>query len=64
MDVPAGKQTYYGQCNQICGVNHAFMPIEIKALPKAEYAAWLTEAKEKFAAAAPAPSSLKLASAN
>jgi len=66
MDVPAGKQTYYGQCNQICGVNHAFMPIEIKALPKAEYAAWLAEAKEKFAAAAPAPaaSSLKLASAN
>ena len=23
--------TYYGECNQICGVNHAFMPIEVKS---------------------------------
>jgi cytochrome c oxidase subunit 2 len=66
IDVPAGKETYYGQCNQICGVNHAFMPIEIKALPKAEYAAWLAKAKEEFAASAPqlAPAPVKLASAN
>ena len=49
IDVPKGSQTYYGQCNQICGVNHAYMPIEVKALPKAEYAAWLQEAKEEFA---------------
>jgi cytochrome c oxidase subunit 2 len=66
IDVPAGKETYYGQCNQICGVNHAYMPIEIKALPKAEYAAWLAKAKEEFAASAPqlAPVTVKLASAN
>ena len=49
IDVPVGGQTYYGQCNQICGVNHAYMPIEVKALPKAEYAAWLVEAKKEFA---------------
>ena len=49
IDVPKGSQTYYGQCNQICGVNHAYMPIEVKALPKAEYAAWLKGAKEEFA---------------
>jgi cytochrome c oxidase subunit 2 len=49
IDVPVGSQTYYGQCNQICGVNHAYMPIEVKALPKAEYAAWLAQAKEEFA---------------
>jgi cytochrome c oxidase subunit 2 len=49
IDVPTGSQTYYGQCNQICGVNHAYMPIEVKALPKAEYAVWLKEAKEEFA---------------
>ena len=49
IDVPTGSQTYYGQCNQICGVNHAYMPIEVKALPKAEYAAWLKGAKEEFA---------------
>ncbi len=49
IDVPVGGQTYYGQCNQICGVNHAYMPIEVKALPKAEYAAWLAQAKKEFA---------------
>jgi cytochrome c oxidase subunit 2 len=49
IDVPTGSQTYYGQCNQICGVNHAYMPIEVKALPKGAYAAWLKEAKEEFA---------------
>ena len=46
IDVPTGSQTYYGQCNQICGVNHAYMPIEVKALPKAEYAAWLKGQKK------------------
>ena len=49
IDVPTGSQTYYGQCNQICGVNHAYMPIEVKSLPKAEYTAWLKKAKEEFA---------------
>jgi cytochrome c oxidase subunit 2 len=49
IDVPAGKQTYYGQCNQICGVNHAYMPIEVVALPRAEYDAWLSSAREQFA---------------
>jgi len=32
--------TYYGQCNQICGLNHDAMPIEIKAVPLADYLAW------------------------
>jgi cytochrome c oxidase subunit II len=41
--------TYYGQCNQICGINHAFMPIEIEALSKADFQKWLTGAKKKFA---------------
>ena len=41
IDVPVGAQTYYGQCNQICGTNHAYMPIEIRAVSKAEYATWL-----------------------
>jgi cytochrome c oxidase subunit 2 len=45
--------TYYGECNQICGVNHAFMPIEVKAVAKPEFEKWLGEAKTKFAAAAP-----------
>jgi cytochrome c oxidase subunit 2 len=40
---------YYGQCNQICGVNHAFMPIVVRAVPEAEFTAWVAEAKRKFA---------------
>ena len=49
IDVPEGEKTYYGQCNQICGVNHAYMPIEVRALPEAEYKAWLESAREEFA---------------
>ncbi len=41
--------TYYGQCNQICGLNHPFMPIEIKAVSKEDFNTWLDEAKKKFA---------------
>ena len=41
--------TFYGQCNQICGVNHPFMPIEIHAVSKQEFAAWVE--KQKKAAA-------------
>ncbi|MCG8625987.1 MAG: cytochrome c oxidase subunit II [Proteobacteria bacterium] len=48
IDVPAGRKTYYGQCNQICGEGHAYMPIVIQALPQAEYDRWLDGAKEEF----------------
>jgi len=41
--------TYYGQCNQICGVNHAFMPIKVEAMPKDAFQRWLVDAKKKFA---------------
>jgi cytochrome c oxidase subunit 2 len=41
---------YYGQCSELCGVDHAFMPIQINVLPQAEYDAWI-------AANAPAPES-------
>ena len=60
IDVPEGANTYYGQCNQICGVNHAYMPIVVKALEKKEYEAWLAGAKEEFASIeAPADTLLK-----
>ncbi|MBN9412377.1 MAG: cytochrome c oxidase subunit II [Candidatus Paracaedimonas acanthamoebae] len=42
--------TYYGQCSELCGVNHAFMPIKIRAVSKQEYEQWLREAKQKFTA--------------
>lgn len=41
--------TYYGQCNQICGVNHAFMPIKVEAVSKDAFEQWLVDAKKKFA---------------
>ncbi len=41
--------TYYGQCSELCGANHAFMPIEVKVVPQAEYDAWLKAAKKKYA---------------
>jgi len=41
--------TYYGQCNQICGVNHAFMPIKVEAVSKDGFQRWLVDAKKKFA---------------
>src|SRR5499427_1505686 len=40
---------YYGECNQICGVNHAFMPIKIEAVSKGDFQHWLDDAKKKFA---------------
>lgn len=33
---------FYGQCSELCGVNHGFMPIEIYAIPKTEYLLYLT----------------------
>ncbi|WP_442880585.1 cytochrome c oxidase subunit II [Brevundimonas sp.] len=32
---------YYGQCSELCGVDHAFMPIQINVVPRAEFAAWV-----------------------
>ena len=40
---------YYGQCSELCGKDHAFMPIEVRVLNEQAYAAWLADAKKKFA---------------
>ena len=42
--------TYYGQCSQLCGKEHSYMPIQVKVLSQADYTAWAT-AKQKQAAA-------------
>ncbi len=47
--------TFYGQCNQICGTNHWFMPIVVKALPPAQFQVWLEDAKKKYATNETAP---------
>ncbi len=37
--------TYYGQCDQLCGQNHSFMPIEVRAVSKEAFQAWLKDPK-------------------
>lgn len=54
---------YYGQCSELCGVDHAFMPMQINVVTEAEFAAWVAskggsmtkKADEAAAAAAAAP---------
>ena len=46
---------YRGQCAELCGKDHGFMPIVVRVLPKAEYTAWLAEQKAKNAPAPAAP---------
>ena len=43
--------TYYGQCSELCGKNHAFMPITVRAVSDQAFQTWLEEAKKKFASA-------------
>jgi cytochrome c oxidase subunit 2 len=40
---------YYGQCSELCGKDHAFMPIAVRVLNERDYAAWVEQAKKKFA---------------
>ena len=41
---------YFGQCSELCGARHAYMPIEVHVVTDAEYTEWLASAKKKFAA--------------
>ncbi|MFC7451719.1 cytochrome c oxidase subunit II [Insolitispirillum peregrinum] len=45
--------TYYGQCSELCGVNHGFMPIAVKAVSAEEFTAWVTAAQARFAQGLP-----------
>jgi cytochrome c oxidase subunit II len=40
---------YYGQCSELCGAYHAFMPIAIRVVNDAQYAEWIAASKKKFA---------------
>lgn len=40
---------YYGQCSELCGKDHAFMPIAIRVVSDQEFASWVEAAKKKFA---------------
>jgi cytochrome c oxidase subunit 2 len=54
---------YFGQCSELCGKDHAFMPIVVKVVSEEEYAAWLETAKQTMSTAgvAPPPAAIALA---
>ncbi|WPB59521.1 cytochrome c oxidase subunit II [Xylophilus sp. GOD-11R] len=41
---------YYGQCQELCGKEHAYMPIHVKVVSAADYTAWVTDQQKKAAA--------------
>ncbi len=47
---------YYGQCVELCGKEHAYMPIHVKVVSQADYALWVNGKKKEMAAAADDPS--------
>jgi cytochrome c oxidase subunit II len=53
---------YYGQCSELCGKDHAYMPIAVRVVNEREYATWLDQAKKKYAST-DAPRATALAAA-
>jgi cytochrome c oxidase subunit 2 len=43
--------TYYGQCSELCGVRHGFMPIRVDVVSEGAFQAWLVKARQEHAAA-------------
>jgi cytochrome c oxidase subunit 2 len=46
---------YFGQCSELCGARHGFMPIAVEAVPAAQYAQWIASKGGHMAGAVPAP---------
>jgi cytochrome c oxidase subunit II len=46
---------FYGQCSELCGKDHAFMPIAVRVVSEEAFAAWIDEAKKKWARDGTAP---------
>lgn len=53
--------TYYGQCSELCGVNHGFMPIQVEAVSKEAFQEWIKQAQEKYARRDDAPRAVRVA---
>ncbi len=58
---PEREGVYFGQCSELCGKDHAYMPITVKVVSEAAYADWLAGAKEEYASL---PQSYAVASAD
>ena len=46
---PEKEGVYFGQCSELCGLNHSYMPIVVKVVSEEEYRGWLKRASKKFA---------------
>ena len=47
---PVAKEgVYYGQCSELCGAKHGFMPIAVEAVSKADFESWVAKARKEFA---------------
>ena len=55
---------YFGQCSELCGKDHAYMPITVKVVSQENYEAWLSGAIEEFAGLEGVDSKIELALAN
>jgi len=53
---------YYGECSELCGKDHSFMPIAVRVVSQSDFDAWLTKAKQEYADTEP-PRSTAVASA-
>jgi cytochrome c oxidase subunit 2 len=46
---------YYGQCSELCGKDHAYMPITVRVVSEKDFTAWIDQAKKKFARSEDSP---------
>jgi len=52
---------YYGQCSELCGKDHAFMPIAVRVVSEQAFSAWIADAKKKYARDDSAPTAVAAA---
>ena len=52
---------YYGQCSELCGVRHGYMPVTVEAVSKDAFASWVERAKVEFARAGGPDTAVELA---
>ena len=52
---------YYGQCSELCGKDHAYMPIAVRVVSEEAFAKWIEESKKRFAGGETSPAAVTLA---
>ncbi|GAA6207187.1 cytochrome c oxidase subunit II [Cognatishimia sp. WU-CL00825] len=55
---------FFGQCSELCGKDHTYMPITVEVVSKEKFADWVKVAQEEFAETGTVPTAFELAAAN